>query len=126
MVNQSWNSLKFQIYWNKLKWVNPRSHDEGNNPFCVSSKKFCLKDNNKTEHWVGHSKLKPMYIEYCFKIKNIINELEASLTVATIKQSNYGTENNTYFLQEDEVENPDSYVTADAGQINECNDNMNI
>ena len=34
------------IHWNKLEWVNPRSCDERNNPFCVSLKK-CFKDNNK-------------------------------------------------------------------------------
>ena len=34
------------IHWNKLEWVNPRSRDERNNPFCVSLKK-CFKDNNK-------------------------------------------------------------------------------
>ena len=25
---QSWNYWKFQIHWNKLEWVNPRSRDE--------------------------------------------------------------------------------------------------
>ena len=39
---------KFQIYWNKLEWVNPRSRDEIKNPFCVSSKKFVLKITKKT------------------------------------------------------------------------------
>ena len=29
----------------------------------VSSKQICLKDNNKSAHWVGHSKLKTLYIE---------------------------------------------------------------
>ena len=33
------------------------------NPFCVSSKRLCLKDNNKTDHWVGQSKLKPLDME---------------------------------------------------------------
>ena len=23
MENKSWNDFKFQIYWNKLEWVNP-------------------------------------------------------------------------------------------------------
>ena len=27
------------------------------NPFCVSYKKFYLKDRNKNAHWVGHTKL---------------------------------------------------------------------
>ena len=84
MENQSWNYWKFQIHWNKLEWVNSRSRIEVNNPFCVYSNKFCLKDNNKTVHWVGHSKLKPLYLEYFYKIIIIINELEAILTVTSI------------------------------------------
>ena len=35
--NQYWNDWKFQIHWNKLEWVNPRSRDELKNPFFVSS-----------------------------------------------------------------------------------------
>ena len=27
-ANQAWNDWKFQIQWNKLEWVNPRSRDE--------------------------------------------------------------------------------------------------
>ena len=60
MENQNWNGWKFQIHWNKLEWVNPRSCSEGRNHFCVSSKKLCLKDNNKTAHWVGHKKTKTL------------------------------------------------------------------
>ena len=56
MENQSWNHWIFQIKWNKLEWVNLRNSNKVNNPFCVSSKKFDLKDNDKTSHWVGHPK----------------------------------------------------------------------
>ena len=48
MENQNWNHWKFQIHWNKLEWVNPRILIEQKNPFCISSKKVCLKDKNKT------------------------------------------------------------------------------
>ena len=34
---------------------------------CVSSKMFYTKDNNKTAHWFGHAKLKPLYTYYFFK-----------------------------------------------------------
>ena len=34
---QYWNDWQFQIHWNKLEWVNPRSRDERKNPCCVSS-----------------------------------------------------------------------------------------
>ena len=54
MSNQSWNDCKCQIHWNKLEWVNTKSRIEGKNAFCVSSKKLCLEDDNKTAHWVGH------------------------------------------------------------------------
>ena len=59
MTNKIWNDWKFQIYRNKLEWVNSKSRIEGKNQFCISSKKFCLKDINKTAHWVGHLKYKP-------------------------------------------------------------------
>ena len=42
-ANQSWDDWKFQIHWNKIDWVIPRSCDEQKNPFCVSSKKNVLK-----------------------------------------------------------------------------------
>ena len=43
LANQNWNDCTFQIHWNKLEWVNPRSRIKLKNPFCVSSKKICLK-----------------------------------------------------------------------------------
>ena len=33
MTNQSWKEWKFQINWNKLEWVNPRSSIEGKKQF---------------------------------------------------------------------------------------------
>ena len=42
------------MHWNKLEWVNIRSHIEGNHSFFVSNKKFYLKDNDNTSYWVGH------------------------------------------------------------------------
>ena len=26
-ANQMWNDWKFQMHWNKIEWVNPRSRD---------------------------------------------------------------------------------------------------
>ena len=60
------------------------NRSEGRNTFRVSSNKLCLKDNDKTSHWVGNSKLKPLDLEAFYKIKIIINELEDSLTGTTI------------------------------------------
>ena len=62
MLNQSCNDWEFQIHWNKLEWFNPRSFIKIKNNFWVSSRKFGLEDNNKTAHWVGHSKLKPLHL----------------------------------------------------------------
>ena len=60
MKNENRNDWRFQIHWNKLKCINPRSRIEVNNIFCVFYKKLYLKDNNKTAHWIGNSKLKPL------------------------------------------------------------------
>ena len=57
------NDWKCQIHWNKFEWVNPINRNEQNNPFCVSSKIFYMKDNNKNAHWVGHAKLNPLDID---------------------------------------------------------------
>ena len=70
MVNQNWNEWKFQIHWNKREWVNSIICIEQKNPFCVSSKKRCLKDNNKNEHWVSQYKLTPLNTIDYFKIIN--------------------------------------------------------
>ena len=56
---------------------------------CVSSKKNCLTDNNKTAHWVGQSKLKPLDTDY-FQKKKFIDDIQASLTDTAIEQSTSG------------------------------------
>ena len=66
-ANQYWNNWKLQIHWNKLEWVNPRSRDERENPFCVSSQKHCFKDNVKPAHWVGNSQLRSLGTYDLFK-----------------------------------------------------------
>ena len=59
MANKNCNDWKLQIHCTKLEWLNPRNHNELENPFYVYSKKLYMEDNNKTMHWVGHAKLKP-------------------------------------------------------------------
>ena len=81
-ANQAWHDWKFQIHWNKLEWVNPRSHDERKNPFCVSLN-FFSKDNNKPAHWVGHSKLRSLDIYELFKRTPNVDEKESSVTGKT-------------------------------------------
>ena len=78
MANQNWNYWRFQIHWNKPEWVNPGSVIEQKIQFCVSSKEICLKDNNKTVRWVGHSILNSLDTIYSLK-KKVTNDLQASL-----------------------------------------------
>ena len=67
MVNLSWDDWKIQIHCNNHEWVNIINSSEEKNPFYTSSKKFYLKDINKTSHWEGYSKLKPLYLENLIK-----------------------------------------------------------
>ena len=69
MANHNRNDWKFQIHWNIIEWVNPRSHLKQKIHFCVSSKQLFLKNNNKTAHWVGHSKLKALDTKYFLQEK---------------------------------------------------------
>ena len=65
--NQAWNHWKFQIRWNKLEQVNPRSHNEQKNPFCVSSKINYFKDNVKTVHCFVHLQIRSLDTDDLFK-----------------------------------------------------------
>ena len=58
------------------------------NPFCVSSKIDCFKDNNKPAHWVGHSKLRSLEIYEFFKITPNFDEKEDSVTGKTEEDKN--------------------------------------
>ena len=87
----------------------------------MSSKNICSKDNNKTAHWVGHLKLKPLDTGD-FSKEKVIDEIQDSLTGTTIEQSDSGRENNTDFLQEAEEQeakeaNTDADVTAESNKI---------
>ena len=59
--------------------MNPRSHDERNNPFFVFSKK----KNDKPAHWVGYSKLGSLDIDDFFKRTPKFDENQAIVTVNT-------------------------------------------
>ena len=49
-----------------------------------------LNKNDRTTHWVGHSKLKELYIYDFFKIKQMNEEMEAELTGMYSKTDNLG------------------------------------
>ena len=37
-----WNDSKFQLHWNNLEWVDPKSNPKIVKPYSVSSKKITL------------------------------------------------------------------------------------
>ena len=57
-ANKWWNDWRFQLHWHKLEWVDPKSITKRDKPYSVSSKSFYLNKNDRTDHWVGNSKLK--------------------------------------------------------------------
>ena len=60
--------------------MDPKSLIKRDKPYSVSSKQFYLHKNDRTAHWVGHSKLKELYISDFFKRKQMDEEMEAELT----------------------------------------------
>ena len=93
--------------------------------------KNLLKDNNKTAHWVDHSKLESLYNEDFFKKTPVVDDIQASLTGNTIEQSASGKKNNPDLLQEEEEQeveeaNDDADVNAEANEIDEYNNNKVI
>ena len=57
-----WNDWKFQLHWNVLEWVDPKSTPKRVKPFSFPSKKLYINNNDRTAHFVGHSKLTPLDI----------------------------------------------------------------
>ena len=58
--NKWWNDWRFQLHWNNIEWVNPRSLTKMNKTFSVSSRDFYLNKNYITSRWVGHSKVQEL------------------------------------------------------------------
>ena len=65
--NRWWNDQKFQLHWNMLEWVDPKSTPKRVKSFSVSSKKFYINNNDRTSHFVGHSKFTPLDIVEFYK-----------------------------------------------------------
>ena len=42
-ANSWWNDWKFQLRWNKLEWVDPKSNPKRVKPYSVSSKRKLVK-----------------------------------------------------------------------------------
>ena len=88
--NMWWNDWKFQLHWNMLEWVNPKSRTKRVKPFSVSSNKFYININDRTAHFVGYSKLTPL---------DCVDFYER-------KQINENKENEMKIMNEKIVENP--------------------
>ena len=78
-THQHWNYWRFRIHSNELEWVVPKSLNLKKNLFCISSHRFYFKDKNPKNRWVGHSLMKPMYVDELLNRMFIVSELEAGL-----------------------------------------------
>ena len=66
-ANMWWNDRRFQLHWNKLEWVDPKSTPKIIKPFYVSSKKLYISKSDRAAHFVGRSKLKELDIDDFYK-----------------------------------------------------------
>ena len=74
-----WNDWKFQLHWNMLEWVDPKTTPKIVKPFSVSSKKFYIIKNDSPAHFVGHSKLTPLDIVYFYERKHTNENMETEM-----------------------------------------------
>ena len=59
-----------------LEWVNSKSRTKRVKPFSVSSNKLYINNNDRTSHFVGHSKLTPLdYVDF-YERKDINENME--------------------------------------------------
>ena len=69
--NRWCNDRRLQFHWNKLEWVDPKYIPKVFKPFSVSSKNLYISRNDRTYHFVGHSKLKELGIDDFYKRKQM-------------------------------------------------------
>ena len=51
------------MHWHKLEWVDPKLTPKRIKAYPVSSERFYINNNDRTAHFVGHSKLKELDID---------------------------------------------------------------
>ena len=56
--NKWWNDWIFKLHWKRLEWVDPKSNPKKVKPFSVSSKTNYIDKSDRTDHFVGHYRLK--------------------------------------------------------------------
>ena len=76
-----WNDWRFQLHWNMLEWVNTKSTTKRVKPFSVSSKKLYINNNDRTAHFVGHSKLTPLDCVDFYERKEINENMENEMKI---------------------------------------------
>ena len=74
-----WNDWKFQLHWNMLEWVDPKSTTKRVKPFSFSSHKFYINNNDRTAHFIGHSKLNPLDSVDFYERKQINENMETEI-----------------------------------------------
>ena len=84
-ATKRFNDWRFQLHWNMLEWVDPKSTREIVKPFSVSSEKFYISKNDRTAHFVGRSKLKELEIDDFYKRKQMNEEMEAEMNEMDVK-----------------------------------------
>ena len=81
-----WNDWKFQLHWNMLEQVNPKSTTKRVKTFSVSLNKFYINNNDRTAHFVGHSKLTPLDCADFYERKQINENMETEMKEMNKKQ----------------------------------------
>ena len=62
-----------------LEWVDQKSTTKQVKPFSVSSNKFFINNNDRTAHFVGHSKLTPLDCVDVYERKQINENMETEM-----------------------------------------------
>ena len=70
-ANRWWNDWIFQLHCNNIGWVDPKYNPKIVKPFSVSSKTFYISKSDRTDHFVGHYKLKELDINDLYKRKEM-------------------------------------------------------
>ena len=71
-----WNDWKFQLHWNMLEWVDPKSKLKRVKPISVSLNKLYINNIDITAHFFGHYKFTPLDIVDFYKRKKTNKNME--------------------------------------------------
>ena len=71
-----WNDWKFQLHWNMLEWVDPKTTPKRIKKNFSFFKKFYINNKDRTAHFVGRSKLTPLDIADFYKRKQTNENIE--------------------------------------------------